>query len=570
MSHSLRAAKAACMHIALLVTLQVFCSPGFAAEPTLPAGMDSGEVVRLGERMYRNGLLPDGSPMKGYVKGDIPVDSTIFSCENCHTRSGLGSVEGQVASPPVNGKTLFNPRYPYRDQFKNAISRKKGVTRTVQPMRPAYDDASLAAAIRGGVNSSGQIMSPVMPRYYLEDRDMAILTRYLKGLSAEYSPGVTDTKLSFATIVTSEVSAADRQELLAQLDALVKINRQSQAQKNKPQFAKMFRMLDTAYFREIEIDTWELQGAPETWQSQLEALYRKKPVFAILGGISSKSWQPMHDFCERMQIPCLFPVTDLPVISSTSWYTFYASKGYYQEGNTAARYLAGAENTGTDGSRVLQVVRSGSEGAALAAGFQDAWKETGSGALETVTLKADELFGERELLALLQKFKPTKVVIWDGPGIVNLLASPGITAAIPEVFLSSRYVGKAMAGIPDTLRDRVFLTYPFRLPEDEKQFAGFADLFLLDGAKHDAEKRIASRAFSMIHMFLLGLKELRLDFYRDTLIDVISMKEDQYLPDFERYSFGPGQRYASKGCYIVQLLKGPGAKLVKKSDWVVF
>ncbi|GAM10065.1 hypothetical protein OR1_02352 [Geobacter sp. OR-1] len=124
--------------------------------------------------------------------------------------------------------------------------------------------------------------------------------------------------------------------------------------------------------------------------------------------------------------------------------------------------------------------------------------------------------------------------------------------------------------IPEKLRDKVYITYPFRMPEDEKVYEGYGDVLLLGKLKHKDEKRIASRTFSMIHIFLQGLKELKLDYYRDTLLDVISMMPDQYLPDFERYSFGPGQRYASKGCYIVQLGKGPNANLIKKSDWVIF
>ena len=46
------------------------------------------------------------------------------------------------------------------------------------------------------------------------------------------------------------------------------------------------------------------------------------------------------------------------------------------------------------------------------------------------------------------------------------------------------------------------------------------------------------------------------------------MTEEQDYPDAERISFGPGQRYAMKGCYIVQLSEGAKPELVKKSDWV--
>jgi hypothetical protein len=46
--------------------------------------------------------------------------------------------------------------------------------------------------------------------------------------------------------------------------------------------------------------------------------------------------------------------------------------------------------------------------------------------------------------------------------------------------------------------------------------------------------------------------------------------EDETYPLYERLSFGPGQRYASKGCFIVQLTKGPKPELIRKSDWVAY
>jgi ABC-type branched-subunit amino acid transport system substrate-binding protein len=529
-------------------------------------GFDAADTNRLGERMYRDGLLPDGTPMIGYVKGDVKVDSSMFSCANCHTRSGLGSVEGQITSPPVNGTSLFNPRYVYKDYIKNTISKSKGVTRPAKPVRPAYTDVTLEEAILGGVNPDGRELSHIMPRYNIEERDLRILVSYLKGLSSSYSPGVSDTTLKFATIITDDVSQADRDAMMGILDTLVKINQQTREQRKLPQFYKMFRMLDNAYFRFISITPWELKGAPQTWRSQLEEYYRKEPVFAVLGGISGKSWQPMHDFCEDNQIPCLFPLTDLPVISGSSWYTLYASKGYYQEGETAARYIAGSSPQ----RKVLQIVSSSPEGEALAAGFESTWKEVGSVGLETVKVLPGQVLASDRLKALLQNHSPGTVVFWGGAEVLDSFKVLVENGPVPDIYLSSRYVGKSIGSIPEELRSKVYIAFPYRLPEDDKKYAGYADLLKLGNKATKDDKRISSRTYSMVHIFLEGLKELRLDFYRDTLLDVIAMQPDQYLPDFERYSFGPGQRYASKGCYIVQLGKGAEPNLIRKSDWVVY
>ncbi|HXE95015.1 MAG TPA: hypothetical protein VN642_01310 [Dongiaceae bacterium] len=63
--------------------------------------------------------------------------------------------------------------------------------------------------------------------------------------------------------------------------------------------------------------------------------------------------------------------------------------------------------------------------------------------------------------------------------------------------------------------------------------------------------------------------DMRGNYYSDNLFDVISMAPDQPSGTYGRLSFGPGQRYASKGCYIVQLTGGQTPELVRKSDWVI-
>lgn len=558
-------------NVLVLAMLMLFSSNASTAENSAPQPVrDTAEIHKLGERMYREGILPDGTPLRGYIRGDVQVDSTMFSCSNCHTRSGLGSVEGQVASPPINGSTLLTPRYLYIDKIKNSISKSRGVTRPAQALRPAYTDDTLAAALRGGFDPRGREFAPVMPRYALNDRDMEILLSYLKKLSSHLSPGVTDNTLSFATIVTDDVTPDDRHAMLASLETLVTINQQTKTQKKLPQFAKMFRMLDTAFFRDISIKTWELKGDPSTWRTQLEAYYQKDPVFAILGGISNQSWQPIHDFCETNQIPNLFPITDLPVISNSDWYTFYASKGYYQEGETAARFLK-SNRTGGVSPKILQIVRSTPQGEALASGFTSAWNDGGHGdLLQTVKIPHDQPLDAAELQKLLGHDAPDTVVIWSGDDVVPTLTGVAPNSKLPQVVVSARYLGMAMTTIPPALRSKVLITYPYRLPQDETTFAGYADILSLGKLKHPDEKRIASRTFSLVHIFLQGLKEMKLDYYRDTLLDVLGMRPDQYLPDFERYSFGPGQRYASKGCYIVQLDQETAPRLIKKSDWVVF
>ena len=84
------------------------------------------ETLKLGERMYREGILPSGEPMHAFVKGDLPVSGTAFTCGSCHLRARLGSIEGSVVTPPTNGPYLFKPFKRYSspsDKIIDTINR---------------------------------------------------------------------------------------------------------------------------------------------------------------------------------------------------------------------------------------------------------------------------------------------------------------------------------------------------------------------------------------------------------------------------------------------------------------
>jgi hypothetical protein len=68
-----------------------------------------------------------------------------------------------------------------------------------------------------------------------------------------------------------------------------------------------------------------------------------------------------------------------------------------------------------------------------------------------------------------------------------------------------------------------------------------------------------------------AVHRLRHDFYRDYLLDIADMMRDEYysIAAYPRLSFGPGQRFAAKGTYVVQLGEGPEPGLVKRSEWVI-
>ena len=83
---------------------------------------------------------------------------------------------------------------------------------------------------------------------------------------------------------------------------------------------------------------------------------------------------------------------------------------------------------------------------------------------------------------------------------------------------------------------------------------------------------ISSKVYFLTRVLADTLTSMRVDPYRDFLLDLLDSQPDQTMAslEFPRLSFGPGQRYASKGCYVVTLTRGPQPKVVRESEWIVY
>ncbi len=565
--------------LSFIICIAIICVSLLRSDVYGQQEADSMETLKHGERLYRDGLLPSGKPLIGIIKGDLPAPGNSFTCISCHMRSGLGSVEGSVLTTPTNGRSLYAPRSnppTLRPGMSTMGASGKGApSPQPPPARPAYTDESLAAALRGGVDPSGRAWDPVMPRYKLQDDEMAILISYLKSLSSEFSPGVDATTLRFATVITDDLNPDRYQDHLNLLDDFIRrTNERTNHIENEirnPRVKRQLMVSGRVAYRKLSLSRWLLKGAPETWRSQLEEYYRKEPVFAIIGGISGTAWKPVHDFCESNRLPCLYPQTDFPVISETDWYTLYPSKGYYQEGETAARFLNRGDDF-PDCGKVLMITRESQVGKMLSNGFRDTWRAIGRTEPLTVRIAEKETLSPEHLALLIKKEKPDAVVIWDNaalPEAINALSAPDFEPP-RKIIVSSGYLSQEFMKQNDNIRDIIYITYPERLPADEKLHEAYFFGTQPKGLKNgDSISKSTKLTYPLIKVMEQSLREMKENFYRDYLLDIISMGKDLDVPLYERMSFGPGQRYASKGCYIVQLGKGSHPELIKRSDWVI-
>ncbi|TWJ14056.1 amino acid ABC transporter substrate-binding protein [Geobacter argillaceus] len=565
-----------CVAVSLL--LEATGSPA----ASLPPSDALQHTLCAGERIYREGVLPSGEPLKVSVTGSSSVPGVTFACVSCHLRSGLGSYDESIYTPPINGEKLFRPL----PRLYKGIEQR--ADRPLPPLRQAYTEGSLIELLRSGRDANGRILSNIMPRYLIDDQDARLLVSYLKSLSSQFSPGVSATTIRFATVTSEDVAPEIRGAMLTSFDYYFNLkNNQIKAFTNPRGTGRKSRLIVESMLvsrelavKNLSLSHWTLKGPPETWRSQLDGYNAKEPVFALLGGIVTGPWTPIHRFCEDNAIPCLFPNTDLPVVSDSNWYTLYLSKGYYQEGESTARFLHSKEET-FRGRPVVQIVRDSPEGEALSSGFHHTWQDLGEQAPVTLRLPAGKVLGGAFLQRVLAKGKPAALIIWDDATALSALELLGQRNGLPDmVFLSARCVGDRIWTLKESLRDVIYLAYPFDFSVDRAKAATLDNTNVhinrkvtmrrADVPLKDEIQKIASLTSSLNQLLTVILMDLKGNYYRDALLDITGMIPDQPYPLYGRISFGTGQRFASRGCYIVQVSHGDPPELVPKSSWETY
>jgi len=122
------------------------------------------------------------------------------------------------------------------------------------------------------------------------------------------------------------------------------------------------------------------------------------------------------------------------------------------------------------------------------------------------------------------------------------------------------------------MRPYTYITYPHRLPQDTERIKLLVKNWLR--VRNIPEGNLQAPA----DMYMLGtlltevLMHMQRNYYRDHFLDVFDLFQDQTYTaaNNPRLSFGPGQRYASKGCYIAQLSSDEKPAIIRRSDWVIY
>jgi hypothetical protein len=473
-----------------------------------------------------------------------------------------------------------------------------------------YTDAGVSKAVTQGINIGGLEMSVLMPRYALSNKELRILTVYLKQLSQLYSPGVTKDEVHFATVITPDVDPERRRILLrvlergfTQKNGSTMLGGKRSGRRHMVTAAEL--VLGTE--RKWVLHIWNLQGAPETWPKQLQEFNQKEPVFALLSGISGSTWQPVHDFCEQNRIPCWLPSVDLPGDSLENNYSLYFQRGVMLEAEVLANYLV--DDPTKLPQRVVQVFRDDSLGLGATSSFSNAMKASGI-IVENRVFKGD-------LPSLRKAFEGLNsqdaVMLWLNGTDLSLLNAISVPKA--TFYLSGRMSGGEKLALADQWKLNAKMIYPYELPEKRQINLNYFHSWMRFNQIPIEDEPLQAEAYFALDFMSDTMTEMLDNVYRDYLLeraesmlsrsetgkseqrdrvrqvmrwstrvprikksDMVDAGDQKDEPVqtvaksttiYPRMSLGVAQRFTSKGAYIVKFDDTIKNKIVPQSDWIV-
>jgi hypothetical protein len=483
------------------------------------------------------------------------------ACVNCHRRSGLGSPEARNSFPPITGQFLFHPQTGGAELPYIPGARLK---------RQSYTDITLARAIREGVDADGRPISYLMPRFALDDTDMSALIAHLRSLDHSKVPGVSMSELHFATIITPDADPVKRRGMMDVLEHFF------QDRNAAPRGASGQQMITSGTTDSVRsmfkvnrrgvLHVWELTGPSATWAEQLDEKFAQTPVFAVISGIAGNNWMPVTDFCERREVPCLFPnVEQPPADADRNFHTLYFSRGVLLEADLIAASILN-EPAGGSLKHVRVVYRAGDIGEAAAVSLTAQLRARGVGVVTRVVPHRVPAKAVAE--AVHDASGTDTIALWLRPA--DLAALDGTHSPPNPIYFSGVMGGLDDAPLPAGWRDHAHMAYPVDLPDRRRVRLDYALGWFRIRKIPVVAEQVQVDTYLACGLLSETVKHMVDAFIPDYLIERLEDTVEHRVVTgyYPRLTLGPHQRFASKGGFLVHYAPTGTQRLVPDGDWM--
>jgi len=229
-----------------------------------------------GKRIYLTGESSSHKPLEAVLgDGSTVVPATLMPCASCHGTEGKGRPEGGIVPSDISWSALTRP-----SSVDDELGRR----------RPGYDVKSLRKVLREGVDTGGNELGPVMPRYRIADEDLAYLIDYLQLVGKQNDPGLTETTIRAGTIIPASGPLATAGEsfsalLQAYFDDL---NQQG-----------------GIYGRKVEIEALRTSGSSAEIAAAADKFVKTRNIFAVVGVLAPEAGHELRQALERSGAPVI-------------------------------------------------------------------------------------------------------------------------------------------------------------------------------------------------------------------------------------------------------------------------
>ena len=274
----------------------------------------------------------------------------------------------------------------------------------------------------------------------------------------------------------------------------------------------------------------------------------------------------MHRFCESESLPCLLPNVDLPVVAEKDFYSVYFSRGALLEADVIAQRMSNEAGSASP-RHIVQVFRPGDLGAAAAQALAAALLPQGA----TVTMhELKSSHPARELSALARDAASADaLVLWLRPE--DLKALPAGVAVPKSVFVSGLMGGLENAPLPPSWRGTTRMTYPFDLPAQRVIRMNYPLGWFRIQHIAVVDERTQTDTYLACSIVAEAAGTMLDNFLSDYLLERVEVELSHRIINgyYPRLGLAPGQRFASRGAYMVRFPDAAGTRVVAEGDWIV-
>jgi ABC-type branched-subunit amino acid transport system substrate-binding protein len=510
-----------------------------AAVGALAAPAPDAEKLRLerGRKIYVEGASPSGATLTALLAdSSVEVPATSVPCAGCHGRDGRGRPEGGVIPTELTWDNLTKPY---------------GIIHPSGRKTPPYDDRLVKRAVTMGIDSAGNPIHVVMPRYRLSLADMDDLLAYMKILGHEVDPGVGAAALHIGLILPppgslSPMASAVRSALSARFE---QVNREG-----------------GLYGRKLELKVVEIPGPPEQRKAWAADFLERESIFASVGSFFFGADAVLASLFAEKQIPAIAPFTLYPKDEvPPNRYVFYLLPGVEAEAQALVRYTRSWPDL-AETPPAAAIVAPGE--AALngpVAALERAITDAGWPAPIAVRYSRQG-FGPREIGKLTEAKADPVFFLGSGAETRSLAESLFLAEWTPRLLVTGMAADASLYAVPLAFEGRLFVGLP---SQPGGPVGDAADRYRKLAAAGLGREHLTAQlsALAAAEILIEALKRSGRDVTREKLVEQLETLrsfETGYAPPV---TYAAGRRLGARGAYIVRIdLKE--RRLVTAGGWV--